>query len=169
MPVPSRDLIIKSEREFWTKWNFPNCFGCVDGKHVRIRNPSYAGSMYHNYKQYFSIVLQGLVDANCKFIAIDVGAYGRQSDGGIFRDSSLGRSLENGRIYIPPPKVLPNTNITLPYVILGDEAYSLTSYLIRSFPRQDLNEAKKILIIGFHIHAVAFNVLLESFVQSGGF
>ena len=121
------------------KWDFPNCFGSVDGKHIRIRNPRHSGSMYHNYKQYLSIVLQGLADAYCKFTAIDVGAYGRQSDGGIFRESCLGRCLENSGIEIPPPKLLPNTNVVLPYVILGDEAYPLTSYLMRPFLRQDLN------------------------------
>ena len=144
MPAPSRDLVLKCEREFRERWNFPNCFGCVDGKHVRIRNPAHAGSMYHNYKQYFSIVLQGLAAANCKFIAVDVGAYGRQSDGGIFRDSSLGKCLENGTIDIPHPKPLPNSGIVLPFVILGDEAYPLSPYLMRPFPRQDLNDEKRI-------------------------
>ena len=71
MPVPSRELIIKLEREFFDKWDFPNCFGSVGGKHIRIRNPRPSGSMYHNYKQYLSIVLHGLADANCKFTAID--------------------------------------------------------------------------------------------------
>ena len=169
MPVPSKDKIIRCEREFSDKWNFPNCFGCVDGQHIRIRNPAHAGSMYHNYKQFFWIVLQGLADAKCKFITIDVGAYGRQSDGGIFRESSLGRCLENRDIDIPPPKVLPNSNEALPYVILGDEAYPLTSYLMRPFPRQDLNEAKRILTTGFLVHAVALNVRLEFFVRSGAF
>ena len=138
MPVPSKDKTIRCEREFSDKWNFPNCFGCIDGKHIRIQNPAHAGSMYHTYKQFFLIVLQGLADAKCKFITIDVGAYGRQSDGGIFQESSLGRCLENGDIDIPPPKVLSNSNEVLPYVLLGDEAYPLMSYLMRPFPRQDL-------------------------------
>ena len=29
---------------------------------------------FFNYKQYFSIILQGVEDANCRFLAIDVGA-----------------------------------------------------------------------------------------------
>ena len=123
MPFPMKDLIKKCEQQFNEKWNFPNCFGCVDGKHVRIKNPAHAGSMFHTYKQHFSIVLQGIADANCKFIAIDVGAYGRQSDGGIFRESSVGVCLQNGTLNIPAAKHLPSSNILLPYVILGDEAY----------------------------------------------
>ena len=90
MPVPLKDKIIRCERDFSGKWNFPNCFGCVDGKHIRIQNPLHAGSMYRTYKQFVSIVLQGPADAKCKFITSDVGAYGRQSDSGIFQESSLG-------------------------------------------------------------------------------
>ena len=77
-------------------------------------------------------------------------------------------SLENGSIDIPPSKVLPDTNITLPYVILGDEAYPLMSYLMRPFPHQDLNEGKN-SNYGLSRATIALNILLESFMQSGGF
>ena len=72
-----------------------------------------------------------------------MGAYGRQSDGGIFRQSSLGIYLENGTLNVPPPKALSNQEMMLPYVILGDEAYPLTTYLMRPFPRQDLSIEKE--------------------------
>ena len=58
MPFPTEELIKKSEQEFCKRLNFPNCFGCVDGKRIKIKNPAHSGSMFHNYKQYFSIVLQ---------------------------------------------------------------------------------------------------------------
>jgi len=43
-------------------------------------------------------VLMALVDANYKFIAIDVGSYGKNSDGGIFANSSFGKDLEKKEI-----------------------------------------------------------------------
>lgn len=38
-------------------------------------------------------MLLALVDAECNFISVDFGAYGKNSDGAIFRDSNLGKGL----------------------------------------------------------------------------
>lgn len=82
MPLPSKEQFLSIADDFYRKWNFPNAIGCIDGKHVRIRCPNSTGSVYFNYKDYFSVILLALVDANYKFIAIDVGSYGREGDAG---------------------------------------------------------------------------------------
>lgn len=87
--------------------------------------------MFYNYKKYFSVVLQGVVDANCQFIAIDVGGYGKQSDGGTFQASDFYKRLITNEIHLPEPAFLPDTNVKAPYVFLGDEAYPLLDFLIR--------------------------------------
>jgi hypothetical protein len=65
---------------------------------------------------------------------IDVGSFGRSSDGGIFSHSALGKRTENGSLSIPPDSCLPGTNIQAPFVIVGDEVFPLKTYLKRPYP-----------------------------------
>ena len=59
-----------------------------------MKCPTKAGSLFYNYKQFFSSVLQGVTDSESRFIFIDIGAYGQQSDGGRFSASTLYHFLE---------------------------------------------------------------------------
>ncbi|KAJ8911470.1 hypothetical protein NQ315_015237 [Exocentrus adspersus] len=66
--------------DFYERTNFPNVVGAVDGEHIRLISPMHSGSNYYNnYKNYFSIVLLAVVDSDYRFIAIDVGSYGREN------------------------------------------------------------------------------------------
>lgn len=82
MPTPTMEMLKESAMKFGEKWNYPNAIAAIDGKHVRIKCPGKSGSLFFNYKEYFSVVLLALVDADCKFIAVDVGSYGREGDAG---------------------------------------------------------------------------------------
>lgn len=86
----------KIEQQFETVWNFPNCIGAIDGKHIRITAPAKSGSKFYNYKKFSSIVLLAVVDASYRFTLVDVGGYGKQSDAGTFSVSSFGQKFETG-------------------------------------------------------------------------
>ena len=64
---PTEDDWKEIEYKFSTKWNFPNCEGALDGKHIVITAPWNSDSMYFNYKGTFSLVLMALVDADYRF------------------------------------------------------------------------------------------------------
>ena len=121
---------------FEQKWDFPHCLGALDGKHVVMKAPGKSGSLYYNYKGTFSTVLMALVDANLQFIAIDVGSYGRNSDGGIFSNSNLGKSIARNTLHFPVDAPLPGADDLgpVPYVVIGDEAFPLQEHLMRPFP-----------------------------------
>jgi hypothetical protein len=34
--------------DFYSAANYPNCVGTMDGKHVRVTQPTHTGSMYYN-------------------------------------------------------------------------------------------------------------------------
>ena len=71
--------------EFEERWKFPNCIGAIDGKHIVMKRPINSGLYFFDYKGTFSVVLLALVNADYKFIFIDVSCNGRISDGGVFR------------------------------------------------------------------------------------
>ncbi|XP_062571585.1 uncharacterized protein LOC134233621 [Saccostrea cucullata] len=129
--------------DFEMKWNFPNCIGAIDGKHITIRNPVGSGSRFYNYKGFYSIVLMAVVDADYNFIYIDIGCNGRISDGGIFARCSLHERLENSTMSLPPPKPLPGRRNDIPYIIVGDEAFPLKPYLLKPYPSRQLDDPAK--------------------------
>lgn len=144
-------------------WQFPNCIGALDGKHVAIKKPAKSGSLYFNYKGFCSIVLMALVDANYRFIWIDIGSNGRCADGGVFADTELRQALEGGHLGIPPNEPLPNDNIPVPYTIIADDAFPLKHWLQKPFPQRNLTHDQRIynyrLCRGRRIAENAFGVL----------
>ncbi|GFY59155.1 DDE Tnp4 domain-containing protein [Trichonephila inaurata madagascariensis] len=144
LPTPTMGQFQKTAQQYYTKWNFPNCIGAIDGKHVRIKAPKNSGSLFYSYKDYHSMVMLAVVDADCKFTAVDVGSYGREGDAGIFLKSEIGRKIKNNTFNVPPPKALPGTDTVVPHVIVGDEAFALHQNLMKPYPRQQsLHDASK--------------------------
>ena len=146
MPPLTEDLWIKIAKQFYDTWQFPNCIGAIDGKHVVIQAPANSGSMYFNYKGTFSIVLMALVDAEYCFIAVDIGNYGSNSDGAIFRDSKLGKGLENGSLHVSNANTIPDAPEfgEIPFVVVGDPAFPLKPYLMRPYPGRNLENSEQI-------------------------
>ena len=65
----------------------------MDGKHIRIPAPPNAGSEFYNYKQFHSLNLLAVCDADLKFTFVDIGQSGQWSDSGVFENSSFGPAL----------------------------------------------------------------------------
>ncbi|KAF0756214.1 DDE Tnp4 domain-containing protein [Aphis craccivora] len=99
---------------FETTWNYPNCIGSMDGKHVVLQSPMNSGTEYFNYKSCFSIVLFALVDADYNFLFVDIGCQ-----------------------RLP----LPGKNVDIPFVILADGAFALTNLIMKPRARRTVENA----------------------------
>ncbi|KAM4037290.1 uncharacterized protein ACNLHF_015979 [Anomaloglossus baeobatrachus] len=131
--------------QFYEICDFPNCCGAVDGKHVRIVKPANTGSEHLNYKKIFSVVLMAIADANYKFLAVDIGAYGRSNDSQVFKTSTMGCNLYGDRFSFPPASPLPQTSgPPLPFVCLADEAFQLDTHLLKPYSIRGLSYEQKI-------------------------
>lgn len=140
---PSGEAWKNIAKGFYERWNLPSCVGAVDGTHIQIRAPEKSGSLYFNYKKFYSINLTAVCDHKYYFTLVDVGAYGSESDGGVLNRSDLYRVLYEGD-GLPQESPLPGTEINVPHYFVGDEAYRMTNSLIRPFPGKHLGDQKRI-------------------------
>ena len=146
MPVPSMEDWRAIADGFGYRWNFPNCIGAVDGKHVVIQSPDNSGSLFFNYKGTFSIVLLAVVDANYLFRVVDVGGYGRTSDGGSLFNSAFGEGLRDGTLDFPEDAVIQGSEHRgpMPFAFVGDEAFPLRRDLMRPFPGRNVPREQRV-------------------------
>ncbi|XP_071499235.1 putative nuclease HARBI1 [Diadema antillarum] len=167
----------KVSEGFKTKWNFPHCVGAIDGKHVAIRCPRKAGSVYFNYKGFHSIVLLALVDAEYKFLYVDIGASGAGSDAGVSSETTLKEALEAGTIGLPDPDPLPHDDRPMPYFIVADDAFALKTWLMKPLPQRNmsveervfnyrLSRARRVVENTFGLLASRFRCLLTTMPQT---
>ena len=109
VPEPTEQHWRDIEKQFANRWNFPNCVGALDGKHILVTKPFNSNSQFHNYKETFSMCLTALCDANYKLTSVDIGQYGSNADGGVIQCSVFGSRFLRRELGIPSPKQLENT------------------------------------------------------------
>ncbi len=129
----TQDAWLAKAQRFADRWNFPHCLGAMDGKHFRIKSPG-QGSLYYSYKKYHSIILMAIVDADYRFIYVDVGAKGSAGDPGLFNSSRLGSALRHGRANLPDDESIDGETEPMPYFLLGDDAFALQTWLMKPYP-----------------------------------
>ena len=131
----------KTPEEFKTKivdmeelWQFPYCWSAVDGCHIPIKCPP--GGLesckeYHNFKNFYSIVLMGLVDSKCRFIWGTCGFPGTSHDAIIFQSTQLWSDIKEGKVI---PEIAANLNgVVVPPLVVGDSAFPFQPWLMKPY------------------------------------
>jgi len=122
-------------------------------------------------------VLLAVVDAEYKFLYVDVGCNGRVSDGGVFNRCSLYHALETGTVGLPLAIPLPGQAQPVPYFFVADDAFAMINYIMKPYPFKDqlapnqifnyqLSRARRIVENVFGIIANRFRVLRKPLIQS---
>ena len=77
LAFPTTQQMKNIAMEFMTDLHFPNCIGALDGRHCRIRKPKDSGSLFFNYRKFYSVVLMAYCDSKKRFVWANIGDYGK--------------------------------------------------------------------------------------------
>lgn len=132
--MPQDESAWREVAKTFDKWDYPQCVGAMDGKHINLQAPIHSGSEYFNYKNFFSIVLFAVVDGNYNFIYANVGCQGRISDGGVFNAAHFKKCLDENKMHLPSTHVLSGQSEALPFVFVADDAFPLAVNVMKPFP-----------------------------------
>ena len=133
-------LMPKSEEEFREKildmeemWQFPCCWSAIDGCHNPIKclaGGQEASKEYHNFKNFYSVVLMSLVDSHYRSIWGSCGFPGNSHDSIIFQSTDFWNSIQEG--CIPEMgKVVAKLNV--PPLVVADLAFPLKGWLMKPY------------------------------------
>ncbi|KAJ8870052.1 hypothetical protein PR048_029063 [Dryococelus australis] len=113
-----------AEEGFYERWQFPNRVGSIDWKQVTAKCPPNTGSAYFFYEHKFPIVLLSIVGPDYKFICVDVGGHGNNSDA------------------FTKPKFADSP------CLIDDKTFSLSPFLMKPFPQRT---AKQKLVVSLRM------------------
>lgn len=88
-PKPTLARMKEIANGFEALHDIPFILGAIDGIHIPIITPSYDPVAYYNRKGFYSFLLQGVVDADCKFWDYDFGWAGRIHDWVLFQKTEI--------------------------------------------------------------------------------
>lgn len=99
MAPPTEQELKAVEEDFRKCANFPKCTGAKDGRHVGVIVPADNGSLFYNFKNYFSVVLLGVCDSKYRFTFVDICSYGKCPDSFVLKLTAVENTT---RIYSQP-------------------------------------------------------------------
>ncbi|XP_065070897.1 uncharacterized protein LOC135695660 [Rhopilema esculentum] len=114
-------------------------FGCIDGTHIPMKRPIRNSQDYFNYKQFFSLNIQAVSDANGQFVNVECKWPGSVHDAKVFANSDINVKLYRAQLPLKFSTVLPGFE-AVPDDLIGDKAYPLTPFCMKEYQTCASNE-----------------------------
>ena len=115
-------------------WQFPCCWAAVDGCHISIKCPdggAEAAKEYHNFKNFYSIVLMGLIDAKYRFVWASVGIPGNTHDAMILQTTQLWKDITENDVIPSISKTI--SDVEVGPLIAADSAFPCTTWIMKPY------------------------------------
>ncbi|XP_070397963.1 uncharacterized protein [Nothobranchius furzeri] len=116
---------------FESRWGLPQCVGAIDGSHIPIIAPRTFHTDYFNRKGWHSLILQAVVDGKGLFWNVFAGLPGSMHDARVLRLSSIWDLASRGNLF--PDHSIQIAGVDFGYCILGDSAYPLQDWLLKTW------------------------------------
>lgn len=130
-----KELISKFESRF----GFPQAFGCLDGTHIPIRQPTENSQDYFCYKMKRSLNVQALCDYRGIFLDVEINWPGSVHDARVYANSNLNRMFTEKQLPMVYRAILPGTD-RIPPLVLVDPAYPLLPNVMKEYVEDAYNE-----------------------------
>ena len=134
---------------FHKKFGLPQVFGCVDGTHIPIKQPTENSHDFFCYKMKYTLNCQAICNHKGQFLNVKIKWPGSVHDARVFANSDINQMFQNKQIPMVLKELMPGED-KVPPVILADPAYPLLPNVMKEYACCTNNEQ------------VVFNEMLRS-------
>ncbi|MCO5574777.1 hypothetical protein L7F22_028569 [Adiantum nelumboides] len=164
--------LTKIKAGFQAVCGLPNCCGAIDATHINIHlSKNETNESWYNRYGNYSMVVQGIVDANMRFLDVKIGWPGSCNDKRVLQNSGFYRPCQ-GREHLAGPS-FNHENLSIQEYIVGDGGYVLLPWLLIPYSRPMLQSTSHCRYNFFHsstriVVEQAFGRLKETWKFLGG-
>ena len=131
-------------KEFDQEWQFRYCLGTVDGCYLPIKCPDGGPESckeYHNFKNFYSIVVMAIVDAKYLFMWASSGYPGSSHDAMILQSTGLVHKIKNESLI--PCYYKEDDGVEIYPTLVGDSAFPFLPWLMKPYGSITLTEQQR--------------------------
>lgn len=110
---------------------FPHVAGALDSTHIKIIAPKQNKYEFLGKKNFYSVLVLGVADSNCKFVHISAGCPGSMGHAQMLRDSALQRDIKDGVLLKAPVRVI--DGVAVKPLLVGNSYFNLMPWLMKPY------------------------------------